>query len=70
MKSLVLSLLLFPFFQLKSQAPGYEIKINIKGAPDQKFFLAKYYFDQTVMVDSCINLKAGVGTFKGKTTSG
>jgi thiol-disulfide isomerase/thioredoxin len=67
MKSLVLSLLLFPFFQLKSQAPGYEIKINIKGAPDQKFFLAKYYFDQTVMVDSCINLKAGVGTFKGKT---
>src|SRR5690606_17093721 len=34
--------------------------------PDTKYYLAKYYWDQTVMVDSCVNSKPGVGVFKGK----
>lgn len=50
-----------------SQSQGYEIKINLKGAPDTAFYLARYYFDQTILVDSCRSKKAGIGTFKGKT---
>lgn len=65
MKRAVLAILLFSISQFRAQTQGYEIKINIKGAPDVKFYLAKYYFDQTVMVDSCKNTKPGVGTFKG-----
>lgn len=67
MKRAVLVLFLFSFAQIIAQSVAYEIKINLKGAPDQKFYLAKYYWDQTVMVDSCINSKPGQGVFKGKT---
>ena len=65
MKRLVLVLTLFSVICAPAQNSAYEIKINIKGAPDTAFFLAKYYFDQTVLVDSCKNLKKGSGTFKG-----
>lgn len=62
-------LLLFAFISglLNAQSGGYEIKINLKGAPDTAFYLARYYFDQTVLVDSCRGRKAGQGLFKGKT---
>ncbi len=66
MKKALLTLLVFSSLFSNSQSSGYEIKVSIKGAPDSMFYLARYYFDQTVLVDSCKNPKLGVGVFKGK----
>ncbi|HQQ94864.1 MAG TPA: thioredoxin-like domain-containing protein [Bacteroidia bacterium] len=66
MKYKLLCLLFFSYFGAFPQNYAYEIRINIKGAPDTAFFLAKYYFGQTVLVDSCKNLKNGVGIFRGQ----
>lgn len=45
---------------------GYEIKVNLKNAPDSAYYLAKYYFGQTFIVDSAKHVKNGQGVFKGK----
>lgn len=45
---------------------NYEIKVNFKGSPDTTYYLAKYYFGQTFIVDSAKHVKNGMGAFKGK----
>lgn len=52
-------------FVMHSQT-GYEIKMNLKNAPDSTYYLAKYYFGQTFIVDSAKHVKNGQGVFKGK----
>lgn len=47
---------------------GYDIKINFKGCTDSTVYLARYFFDQMPIVDSCKNIKAGKIQFKGNTT--
>lgn len=44
---------------------AYEIKINFKNCKDSTFYLARYYFGQTYIVDSCKRVKNGQGVFKG-----
>jgi peroxiredoxin len=46
---------------------GYDIKINFKGCTDSNVFLAKYFFDQMPIADSCKKIKNGKITFKGNT---
>ena len=46
---------------------GYEIKVNFKNCKDTAFYLARYYFGQSLIVDSCKNVKKGSGVFKSKT---
>lgn len=45
---------------------GHDIKFNIKGITDDTLYLAKYLFDKQYIADTCINVKNGVGAFKGK----
>lgn len=67
MKKIVLVFFIYSSLGLKSQTPsGYELKINFTGSEDTSFFLAKYYWDQIVLVDSCKQVKKGQGVFKGK----
>lgn len=47
---------------------GYEIKINFKGLTDTNLYLARYFFDQMPVVDSCVKIKNGKVYFKGNTT--
>ncbi|HWY10471.1 MAG TPA: DUF4369 domain-containing protein, partial [Bacteroidia bacterium] len=51
--------------QVYSQS-GFDIKINIKGAPDSTMFLAKYTFDKQYIVDTCKKVVKGAVIFKGK----
>ncbi len=51
--------------QVHSQS-GFDIKINIKGAPDSIMYLAKYTFDKQYIVDTCKKVVKGAVTFKGK----
>lgn len=44
---------------------GYDIKFKINGCKDTTMFLAKYYFDQTSIIDSCKHVKNGNIQFKG-----
>ncbi len=46
---------------------GYDIKINFKGCTDSTVYLARYFFDQMPIVDSCKRIKAGKIQFKGTT---
>ena len=67
MKKIVLTFFVYSIFVSKAQTPsGYEIKINFTGSQDTSYFLAKYYWDQVVLVDSCKQVKKGQGVFKGK----
>ncbi|MBX3163246.1 MAG: DUF5106 domain-containing protein [Bacteroidetes bacterium] len=53
-------------FSLSYQAQtAYDIRFNIKNSKDETMYLAKYYFDQTTIVDSCKNIKNGAVQFKG-----
>ncbi|PBQ31467.1 hypothetical protein CNR22_06715 [Sphingobacteriaceae bacterium] len=47
------------------QAQGYDIKINLKGCPDTTVYLARYFFDQMPILDSCKKVKDGKIQFKG-----
>ena len=58
------ALFLLLAFSGKGQS-GYEIKVNMKGSQDSAFYLAKYFFGQTVIVDSAKYIKKGQGVFKG-----
>jgi peroxiredoxin len=51
-------------FHSKAQS-GYDIKINFKGCTDTTLFLARYFWDQMPIVDSCKKVKAGKIQFKG-----
>ncbi len=44
---------------------GYDIKINLKGCTDSTVYLAKYFFDQVPIADSCKKVKGGKIQFKG-----
>lgn len=44
---------------------GYDIKINFKGCTDSTVYLARYFFDQTPIADSCKKVKDGKIRFKG-----
>lgn len=44
---------------------GYDIHINFKGCPDSNVFLARYFWDQLPLVDSCKKVKGGKIQFKG-----
>jgi thiol-disulfide isomerase/thioredoxin len=44
---------------------GFHIKINFKGCKDSTVYLARYFFDQLPVVDSCKNIKNGRIEFKG-----
>lgn len=46
---------------------AYEIKINVKGLPDDTLYLVKYLFDKQYISDTCVGVKNGVAVFKGKT---
>jgi thiol-disulfide isomerase/thioredoxin len=60
----VLALLLFMSFLSQGQK-AYEIKINFKDSKDTTLYLALYSFGQSYIVDSCKQVKNGVGVFKG-----
>jgi thiol-disulfide isomerase/thioredoxin len=51
--------------QLSAQG-GYDIRINFKGCPDSTVYLARYYWDQLPIMDSCKKVKNGKIQFKGK----
>jgi len=59
-------LLVIGSFLGKSQS-GYDIKINFKGCTDSTVYLAKYFFDQMPIVDSCKHIKGGKIQFNGST---
>ena len=44
---------------------GYDIKINFKGTIDSNVYLARYYWDQVPLMDSCKKVKNGKIQFKG-----
>jgi thiol-disulfide isomerase/thioredoxin len=45
---------------------GYDIKFNLKGAPDTAMYLVKYMWDQQYIVDTCKKVKNGQVQFKGQ----
>ncbi len=49
---------------LKAQK-GYDIKINFKNCTDSTVYLARYFFDQLPVIDSCKKIKNGKIQFKG-----
>jgi thiol-disulfide isomerase/thioredoxin len=63
-KHYVLSLLVTFIFLGKAQN-GYDIRINFKGCPDSTVYLARYYWDQVPISDSCVKIKNGKIRFKG-----
>lgn len=44
---------------------AYEIKINFRHCTDSTYYLARYFFGQTYIIDSAKHVKNGVGTFRG-----
>jgi thiol-disulfide isomerase/thioredoxin len=62
-----LGLLAFPLFLsfLISAQTGYNIRISLKNCPDSTVYLARYYWDQLPVVDSCKNIRNGNVLFKG-----
>jgi thiol-disulfide isomerase/thioredoxin len=46
---------------------GYEIRVDFKNSSDTTVYLAKYYFGQSYIIDSCKHVKNGKAVFKGKT---
>ncbi len=47
-------------------AQGYEIKLQLKNNTDTTMYLARYYFGQSTIVDSCKHIKNGKAVFKGE----
>jgi peroxiredoxin len=45
---------------------GYDIRINFKGCPDTTLYLARYYWEQVPIMDSCKKVKDGKIRFHGK----
>lgn len=67
MKNLIcLVISLFFLLPKNTSAQGYDIKLNLKGAPDTVMYLVKYLWDQQYIVDTCKKVKNGAVQFKGK----
>ncbi len=49
---------------LKAQN-GYRIQVNFKGCTDSNLFIARYFWDQVPLMDSCKRIKNGKVEFKG-----
>lgn len=61
-------LLLFTASLVTFFAPAqsaYDIKVNFKGCKDSTVYLARYFFDQMPITDSCKKIKDGKIEFKG-----
>lgn len=56
--------LIFSGFVASAQK-GYDIKINFKACKDSTVYLARYFFDQLPVLDSCKHIKNGKIEFKG-----
>jgi len=56
--------LVFSAFVVSGQK-GYHIKINFKNCKDSTVYLARYFFDQLPVIDSCKHIKNGKIEFKG-----
>lgn len=66
MKKVYFLLCLSLIFSIATKAQsGYDIKINFKGCTDSTVYLAKYFFDQMPIADSCKAIKGGKIQFKG-----
>ena len=65
MKKLVTVLVVLVALAARSQG-GYEIKVNIKGAKDSVYYLAKYNFDRPYVVDTAKKVVKGSAVFRGK----
>lgn len=66
MKKVFALVVIIAFSSLFAKAQkGYDIKINFKGCTDTTLYLAKYFFDQLPVVDSCKKVKNGKIRFKG-----
>lgn len=66
MKKLYLLFISIIVFSISLSAQkGHDIKINLKGVKDTTMYLARYYFDQTTIIDSCKHIKNGAIRFKG-----
>lgn len=61
-----ISLLFFFTLGFKAQN-AYDIKINFKGLTDTNVYLARYFFDQMPVADSCVKIKNGKIRFTGST---
>ncbi|MCC6370435.1 MAG: DUF5106 domain-containing protein [Bacteroidia bacterium] len=48
-----------------SAQKDYDIHINFKGCPDSNVYLARYFWDQLPLIDSCKKVKGGKIQFKG-----
>lgn len=69
MKKIYLLLLSFVFSGfLVSAQKGYHIKINFKNCQDSTLYLARYFYDQLPVIDSCKHIKNGKVEFKGDNT--
>lgn len=44
---------------------GYEIRLDFKNNTDTTLYLARYYFGQSLIIDSCKHVKKGQAVFKG-----
>lgn len=68
MKKVYVLLSLLTILSITANAQsGYDIKINFKGCTDSNVYLAKYFFDQMPIADSCKKIKNGKIQFKGNT---
>ncbi|MEI6019564.1 MAG: DUF4369 domain-containing protein [Bacteroidota bacterium] len=67
MKKIYLFLLSFIFSGLLFSQKAYHLKINYKNCKDSTVYLARYFFDQLPVVDSCKHIKNGKIEFKGNT---
>jgi peroxiredoxin len=68
MRKVYLLLCLLTVFSLAIRAQsGYDVKINFKGCTDSTVYLARYFFDQMPIADSCKKVKGGKIAFKGNT---
>lgn len=66
MKKFYLLTLSVLFFSLAATAQkGYDIRINFKGCPDSNVYLARYFWDQIPLMDSCKHVKNGKIRFTG-----
>lgn len=64
-KTFLLSIFL-TLFLISPAQNGYDLKFNLKGSKDTCMYLAKYFFDQTIIVDTTKCIKKEFFQFKGK----
>src|ERR1043165_6448483 len=66
MNSIRLLVLVNSLWLLSPAQTGYDLKINFKNCPDTTVYLARYYWDQLPIMDSCKKVRNGKIEFKGK----